>query len=83
MATMAYAPVHSGYGSVIPRPQSVAYMAPPTAYAYSDPVHHSYSTVSILNILCKSSGLSGAKRGPTPPIIHLVALPVLCLWAID
>ncbi|KAF8735655.1 hypothetical protein AX14_001710 [Amanita brunnescens Koide BX004] len=44
MATMAYAPVHSGYGSVIPRPQSVAYMAPPTAYAYSDPVHHSYST---------------------------------------
>lgn len=60
MATMAYAPIHSGYGSVIARPQSVAYMAPAaTAYShgvYSDPLLHSYTNASILNILCTSGG---------------------------
>jgi hypothetical protein len=60
MATMAYAPIHSGYGSVISRPQSVAYMAPgATAYShgvYSDPLLHSYTNASILNILYTSGG---------------------------
>lgn len=50
MAAIAYAPVHSSYGSVISRPQSVAYMAPHTGYShgvYSDPLLHSYTGVSI------------------------------------
>ncbi|KAF8351217.1 hypothetical protein F5887DRAFT_197490 [Amanita rubescens] len=49
MAALAYAPVHSSYGigSVISRPQSVAYMAPHAAYShgvYSDPLLHSYTS---------------------------------------